>query len=134
MSTMPNSPDALRARYAAVRSHTEDLAAPLSAEDQMVQSMPDVSPTKWHRGHTTWFFETFLLEPSLTGYDAFDVEFRDLFNSYYETVGPRHPRNQRGLVSRPNVEEVGCYRAHVDAAMGKLIGCGDAEWPAVATL
>jgi len=104
-----------------VRDLTEALAAPLRPEDQVVQSMPDASPTKWHRGHTTWFFETFLLEPSLTGYDAFDADFRYLFNSYYEAVGPRHPRNQRGLVSRPNVEEVGRYRAHVDAAMQKLI-------------
>ncbi len=97
--------------------------------------MPDASPTKWHRGHTAWFFETFLLEPSLTGYDAFDVDFRYLFNSYYEAVGPRHPRNQRGLVSRPNVEEVGRYRAHVDAAMEKLIGGCDADaWPDVAAL
>ncbi len=97
--------------------------------------MPDVSPTKWHRGHTTWFFETFLLEPTLTGYDAFDTEFRYLFNSYYEAVGPRHPRSQRGLVSRPNVEEVGRYRAHVDSAMEKLIGGCDADaWPEVAAL
>jgi ergothioneine biosynthesis protein EgtB len=125
---------ALHTRFRSVRNLTEALAAPLRPEDQVVQSMPDVSPTKWQRGHTTWFFETFLLEPTLAGYDAFDLEFRYLFNSYYETVGPRHPRNQRGLVSRPNVEEVGCYRAHVDAAMEKLLGCGDAEWPAVAAL
>ena len=86
--------------------------------------MADVSPTKWHRGHTTWFFETFLLEPSLAGYYAFDADFRYLFNSYYEAVGPRHPRAQRGLLSRPTVEEVARYRAHVDAAMEKLIdGC-----------
>ncbi|MGO9874433.1 MAG: ergothioneine biosynthesis protein EgtB [Acidimicrobiia bacterium] len=119
---------ALRVRFRSVRDLTESLAAPLRPEDQVVQSMPDVSPTKWHRGHTTWFFETFLLEPQLTGYDMFDLEFRYLFNSYYETVGPRHPRNERGLVSRPNVEEVGCYRAHVDAAMEKLIDCYDSEW------
>jgi ergothioneine biosynthesis protein EgtB len=117
----------LRARLRCVRDLTEALAAPLRPEDQVVQSMPDVSPTKWHRGHTTWFFETFLLEPTLTGYDTFDPEFRYLFNSYYETVGPRHPRNERGLVSRPNVEEVGRYRAHVDAAMEKLIDCCDPE-------
>jgi ergothioneine biosynthesis protein EgtB len=124
----------LRARFRRVRDLTEALAAPLCPEDQVIQSMPDVSPTKWHRGHTTWFFETFLLEPSLAGYDAFDVEFRYLFNSYYEAVGPRHPRSQRGLVSRPNVEEVGCYRAHVDAAMGKLIDCADSNWADVAAL
>src|SRR5579862_3486068 len=129
----PHGDDAraeLRARYRRVRDLTEALAAPLRPEDQVIQSMPDVSPTKWHRGHTTWFFETFLLEPTLTGYDAFDPDFRYLFNSYYETVGPRHPRSQRGLLSRPTVEEVGRYRAHVDAAMEKLIDRCDAElWP-----
>src|SRR4051812_17811600 len=83
------------ADYRDVRGLTELLASPLSPEDQVIQSMPDVSPTKWHRGHTTWFFETFLVEPSLTGYDRFDPEFRYLFNSYYEAIGPRHPRNQR---------------------------------------
>ena len=99
-------------------------------EDQVIQSMADVSPTKWHRGHTTWFFETFLLEPTLTGYDAFDPDFRYLFNSYYEAVGPRHPRSQRGLLSRPTVDEVARYRAHVDAAMEKLIDRCDADaWP-----
>jgi len=97
--------------------------------------MADVSPTKWHRGHTTWFFETFLLEPTLTGYDAFDPDFRYLFNSYYEAVGPRHPRSQRGLLSRPTVEEVAHYRAHVDAAMDRLIDRCDAEaWPDFAAL
>ena len=125
----------LHAGYRDVRELTELLASPLSPEDQVIQSMPDVSPTKWHRGHTTWFFETFLLEPSLTGYDAFDPEFRYLFNSYYEAVGPRHPRNQRGLISRPSVEEVGRYRAHVDAAMEKLIGGCDADdWRKIAAL
>src|ERR1051326_6359564 len=79
---------ALRARYRRVRDVTEALAAPLRPEDQVIQSMADVSPTKWHRGHTTWFFETFLLEPTLIGYDAFDPDFRYLFNSYYEAVGP----------------------------------------------
>ena len=81
----------LRTRYRRVRDLTEALAAPLRPEDQVIQSMADVSPTKWHRGHTTWFFETFLLEPRLAGYDAFDPDFRYLFNSYYEAVGPRHP-------------------------------------------
>src|SRR5689334_11399883 len=107
--------DGLRARFRRTRDLTESLAAPLRPEDQVIQSMADVSPTKWHRGHTTWFFETFLLEPSLVGYDAFDTDFRYLFNSYYEAVGPRHPRAQRGLISRPTVDEVCRYRAHVDA-------------------
>jgi len=127
--------EALRAHYRRVRDLTEALAAPLRPEDQVIQSMADVSPTKWHRGHTTWFFETFLLEPTLTGYDVFDPDFRYLFNSYYETVGPRHPRSERGLLSRPTVEEVARYRAHVDAAMEKLIdGCDKDAWPEFAAL
>jgi ergothioneine biosynthesis protein EgtB len=111
----------LHARYRAVRAATEGLAAPLSPEDQTVQSMPDTSPTKWHRAHVTWFFETFLLEPSLAAYRVFHPDFGYLFNSYYEAVGRRHPRPQRGLVSRPGVEEVASYRAHVDQAMNHLL-------------
>ena len=88
-------------RFFATRALTESLAGPLSAEDQTVQSMPDVSPTKWHRAHTTWFFETFLLEPRHAGYRPFHPEFGYLFNSYYEGVGARYPRPDRGLVSRP---------------------------------
>src|SRR5438067_11940160 len=127
--------EALRARYRRVRDLTEALAAPLRPEDQVVQTMADVSPTKWHRGHTTWFFETFILEPRLTGYEAFDPDFRYLFNSYYEAVGPRHPRAQRGLLSRPTVEEVARYRVHVDGAMEKLIDCCDADtWDGFAEL
>ncbi len=125
----------LRAHYRRVRDLTEALAAPLRPEDQVVQSMADVSPTKWHRGHTTWFFETFLLQPRLSGYDTYDPDFGYLFNSYYEAVGPRHPRAQRGLIARPDVEEVARYRAHVDAAMPKLIdGCDDDAWPELAAL
>ena len=115
-------------RYAAIRDATEALAAPLSAEDQTVQSMPDVSPTKWHRAHTTWFFETFLLSPHLPGYRPFHPAYGYLFNSYYEAVGPRHPRPERGLLSRPGIAEIADYRAHVDAAMGELLaadGSGD---------
>src|SRR5438445_8773525 len=89
------------ARYASVRAATQALAAPLSAEDCALQSMPDASPVKWHLAHTTWFFETFLLEPHLPGYRLFHPEFRFLFNSYYQGVGPRWPRGQRGLLSRP---------------------------------
>jgi ergothioneine biosynthesis protein EgtB len=111
----------LHARYRAVRDRTEALAAPLSPEDQVVQSMPDVSPTKWHRAHTTWFFETFLLTPSLPRYRVFDPAYAYLFNSYYETVGPRHPRPQRGLLSRPSVDDVARYRRHVDVAMHDCI-------------
>jgi ergothioneine biosynthesis protein EgtB len=84
--------------------------------------MPDVSPTKWHRAHTTWFFETFLLGPHLPGYRVFDDAYGYLFNSYYEAVGPRHARVERGLLSRPGVEEIAAYRAHVDEAMAALLG------------
>ena len=105
--------------YAHVRAHTEALAEPLSAEDQTVQSMPDVSPTKWHRAHTTWFFETFVLS-SRPGYRLHDERFGFLFNSYYEGVGPRHDRSERGLLTRPGVAEVAAYRAHVDAAMADV--------------
>ena len=83
-----------------VRTHTEKLAAPLSAEDQVVQSMPDASPTKWHRAHTTWFFEQFLLHSQARDYRAFDARFAYLFNSYYVAAGPRHERPRRGLVTR----------------------------------
>jgi ergothioneine biosynthesis protein EgtB len=113
--------------YRRVRDETEALAAPLSPEDQVVQSMPDVSPTKWHRAHTTWFFETFLLTPYLDKYPPFDPSYGFLFNSYYEAAGPRHPRPHRGLLSRPSVDDIARYRAHVDHAMHDLIDvCPDA--------
>jgi ergothioneine biosynthesis protein EgtB len=108
-------------RYCEVRQLTEQLAAPLSAEDQTVQSMPDVSPTKWHRAHTTWFFETFLLGPHAPGYQSFDPTYAYLFNSYYEAVGPRHLRTERGLITRPGIEEIAAYRKHVDRAMLDLV-------------
>ncbi|HTC17542.1 MAG TPA: DinB family protein, partial [Stellaceae bacterium] len=101
------------ARLRVIRRRSEDLAKPLLPEDMVVQSMPDVSPTKWHLAHTSWFFETFLLVPHLAGYRAFDPAYAHLFNSYYEAVGPRYPRPARGLVSRPGVEEIMAYRAHV---------------------
>lgn len=127
--------DDLAARYEAVREHTEALAAPLSAEDQLVQSMPDVSPTKWHRAHTTWFFETFLLKEHLAGYVERDPAFAFLFNSYYEAVGSRHARDKRGLISRPSLDEVAAYRAHVDAAMQQLLaGTLSAEVQALVVL
>ena len=91
-------------RFLDVRTCTEQLAEPLSAEDQTVQSMPDASPTKWHLAHTTWFFETFVLRPHAPGYRVFDPAYEYLFNSYYEAVGPRHPRPQRGMLTRPGVE------------------------------
>jgi ergothioneine biosynthesis protein EgtB len=127
--------DALARRYASVRAHTEALAAPLSPEDQTVQSMPDASPTKWHRAHTSWFFETFLLQPLLPGYRAFDAAYAYLFNSYYEAVGPRYPRPERGLLSRPGTGEIAHYREHVDAAIARLIATlGEAPWRQAARL
>src|SRR5512143_1708583 len=115
-----------------VRAETERRAAHLSIEDQIVQSMPDASPTKWHRAHVTWFFETFLLVPHLPGYAIFDERFPFLFNSYYVAAGPRHARPQRGLITRPNADDVTAYRAHVDAAMARLIdSVADADAPRV---
>ena len=107
--------------YARVRTYTEDLVASLSAEDQCIQSMEDASPAKWHRAHTTWFFEQFVLVPHLAGYRIFDADFQFLFNSYYESVGERQARPQRGLITRPSCAHVGAYRAHVDAAMAGLL-------------
>ena len=114
----------LSERYRAVRAQSLARAAPLSPEDAQAQSMPDASPAKWHLAHVTWFFETFLLLPSLPGYEAFDPDFGFLFNSYYEAVGPRHPRPARGLITRPPLERVLAYRAHVDAAMERLLAGG----------
>ncbi|HTX62855.1 MAG TPA: ergothioneine biosynthesis protein EgtB [Acidimicrobiales bacterium] len=111
----------LETGYATVRRTTEQLAAPLSPEDQTVQSMPDVSPTKWHRGHTSWFFETFLLQDELPGYRQHHPAYAFIFNSYYEAIGARHPRPERGVLSRPGVEEVAAYRRHVDQAMHELL-------------
>ncbi|HEX4123943.1 MAG TPA: ergothioneine biosynthesis protein EgtB [Tepidisphaeraceae bacterium] len=108
-------------RYLGVRQFTESLCQPLVTEDFVVQSMPDVSPTKWHLAHTSWFFETFLLLPHLRGYQPFDPHFSYLFNSYYVAMGDRHCRQNRGLLSRPTVEQVFAYRKHVDAHMAELI-------------
>lgn len=123
---------ALLAGYQAVRQLTETLTAPLSPEDQQLQSMPDASPTKWHRAHTTWFFETFILQPHKPGYCVFDDHFNYLFNSYYEAVGARHPRPERGLISRPTAATVAQYRHYVDAAITDLLDC--AEDATLATL
>ena len=103
--------------YLRVRGETERRAAPLSAEDQVVQSMPDASPAKWHRAHTTWFFEQFLLGEHCDGYEPFHPDYAFLFNSYYVSAGPRHARNARGMLTRPGVEEITAYRRHVDAAV-----------------
>ncbi|MEO7399892.1 MAG: ergothioneine biosynthesis protein EgtB [Polaromonas sp.] len=114
-------PDDVRLRYRKVRAHSLELAAPLSVEDQAVQSMPDTSPTKWHLAHTTWFFEALLLQAHASGYTVFDPAFHYLFNSYYESLGPRHPRPQRGLLTRPSLEQVHAYRRYVDEALEKLM-------------
>src|SRR6202795_3268326 len=104
-----------------VRAETEARASHLSAEDQIVQSMADASPTKWHRAHVTWFFEQFVLVPHVPSYKIFDQRFPFLFNSYYVAAGPRHARPQRGLIARPNGDDVTAYRAHVDGAVERLI-------------
>jgi ergothioneine biosynthesis protein EgtB len=104
-----------------VRAETERRAALLSAEDQVIQSMPDASPTKWHRAHVTWFFEEFLLRKFEADYKPFDERFGYLFNSYYVSAGPRHARPQRGMITRPDAAEVMAYRTHVDAAVAALI-------------
>jgi ergothioneine biosynthesis protein EgtB len=111
----------LAEHYQQVRQVSEKLCQPLVTEDYGIQSMPDVSPPKWHLAHTTWFFETLLLVPNLPGYKVFHPKFGYLFNSYYESIGERHPRPQRGLLSRPTVEEVYRYRAHVDQSMHELL-------------
>jgi ergothioneine biosynthesis protein EgtB len=108
-------------RYETIRAHTETLSASLSAEDQCVQSMPDASPAKWHRAHVTWFFEEFVLRASRENYRVFDEDFRYLFNSYYDTIGSRHPRPMRGLLTRPDTARIGEYRRHVDEAMLRLL-------------
>jgi ergothioneine biosynthesis protein EgtB len=128
------SGDDLADRYTAVRDLTEQLAAPLSGEDQTVQSMPDVSPTKWHRAHTTWFFETFVLPRACRDYEVFHPDYGYLFNSYYEAVGARHPRAERGLLSRPGIAEIAQYRAHVDAEMASAIPTLSPELQALAEL
>jgi ergothioneine biosynthesis protein EgtB len=118
---------ALARQYAGVRATTVRLAAPLSAEDQMLQSMPEASPAKWHLAHTTWFFETFLLTPQAPQYQPFDERFRQLFNSYYKQVGSHPYRGARGLMSRPSLEDVHAYRRGVDEAMLSLIESAEDE-------
>ncbi|MDB5465482.1 MAG: hypothetical protein JWQ46_244, partial [Phenylobacterium sp.] len=115
--------EALR-RYETVRQASEAMTRSLTPEDQLAQSMPDASPTKWHLAHTTWFFETFLLTPRLAGYRVFDPRFGFLFNSYYEALGARQPRPARGLITRPSLDDVLSYRAHVDEGMARLLAQG----------
>jgi ergothioneine biosynthesis protein EgtB len=127
--------EALGRRFAQVRAATVELTANLSAEDQCVQSMPDASPVKWHLAHTTWFFEAVVLAPHVMGYRPFDERWSRLFNSYYEQLGPRHPRSQRGLLTRPSLDEVREYRRHVDESVQAFIRESDPHaWHAAAPL
>ncbi len=125
----PESRDQLAARlkaaYRTVRDETERRAAPLSPEDQLVQSMPDASPTKWHRAHVTWFWEQFLLGEHCPGYTPFHPDYAYLFNSYYVSAGPRHSRAHRGDLTRPSAHDVTAYRKHVDAAVAKFFDHAD---------
>jgi ergothioneine biosynthesis protein EgtB len=123
MTTRPTDP--LAARYRAVRRATEALCEPLEVEDYVIQSMPDASPAKWHLAHTSWFFETFVLSAHVPGYRPYHPQFAVLFNSYYNAVGPRWPRPERGLLSRPTVAEVFRYRAYVDERMAALFERAD---------
>lgn len=119
----------LLARYRRIRRQTEAICQPLATEDYCIQTMPDVSPPKWHIAHVSWFFETFLLTPFLPRYAVFHPRFDYLFNSYYVTHGQPFPRPQRGLLARPTVAEIYRYRAHVDAAMLELIDtAAEANW------
>jgi len=122
-------------RLAEVRSATESLVETLDPEDQNLQSMPEVSPAKWHRAHTTWFFETFVLEPHAHGYECFNPAFAELFNSYYNGVGRQHPRASRALLSRPDTDEIGRYRRYADKALEKLLSeCGARVFERIAPL
>lgn len=109
-------------RFRATRALTAELAAPLQPEDFAVQSMPDASPAKWHLAHTSWFFEQFVLVPHLPGYRPYDERYAYLFNSYYEAVGPRHNRAERGLLTRPGIDEIRAYRAYIDESMQRYFG------------
>ncbi|MCD0421086.1 ergothioneine biosynthesis protein EgtB [Rubrivivax sp. JA1024] len=129
---MPDAVSELAARFRAVRAHSEALAAPLSAEDQQLQAMPDASPTKWHLAHTSWFFEAVVLAPHAPGFRPYDERWARLFNSYYESLGPRHPRPQRGLLSRPSLDEVLAWRRVVDAGVNAFIAEADADTRAAA--
>src|SRR6267154_959496 len=121
-------------RYREIRQTTLNLAKPYSAEDQMLQSMPDASPMKWHMAHTTWFFETFILSPHVPGYRLFDSRYQYLFNSYYKQLGSHPYRGARGLMSRPSLNEVHAYRSHVDEAMQRHLEAADERTSALIEL
>jgi ergothioneine biosynthesis protein EgtB len=115
----------LRERYRDIRNTTLHITSPFSAEDLMLQSMPDASPAKWHLAHTTWFFETFILSPQVPSYKPFDPRFKQLFNSYYKQLGAHPYRGARGLMSRPSLDEIRTYREHVDLAMLRYLEVPD---------
>ena len=125
-ATEVRSPEEILNAYRRVRSQTEALASPITPEDAQIQSMTDVSPTKWHLGHTSWFFETFLLSER-AGYELIREEYRVLFNSYYNTVGKQHPRSRRGMLCRPPLADVLDYRHAVDAGVHRYLEGASAE-------
>ncbi len=124
----PSIGEPLADRYRRIRNLSLELAAPLSPEDQVVQTIPEVSPTKWHLAHATWFFEQFCLRAHVDGYEPVYERYQFLFNSYYHTASDMHPRPLRGLLSRPTVKDIHEYRRRVDDTMLELIrDCGDAD-------
>ncbi|TAK85224.1 MAG: ergothioneine biosynthesis protein EgtB, partial [Aquabacterium sp.] len=127
-------PETPAGRFLAVRRRTLDLVRGLSDADCTVQSMPDASPAKWHLAHTTWFFETFLLHAADPAHPLFDERYPRLFNSYYESLGPRHPRPQRGLLTRPALPEVIAYRESIDRAVQALLAAGRLDAAGLETL
>src|ERR1700721_2266429 len=114
-------PSAVEASYGSGRQSSQRLCESLSDADATIQAMPDASPAKWHLAHTSWFFETMVLGPHLPGYRVFDDSYNFLFNSYYETIGARHPRPKRGMITRPSLEVISAYRAHVDPGAERLL-------------
>jgi len=132
--TRPEPAPSAVALFEKVRAQTETLASPLRPEDMMLQSMEDASPAKWHLAHTTWFFEEFILKPRVPDYRTPDERFAFLFNSYYVQAGPRHARNQRGLISRPHCDDVAAYRAHVTGAMTDLLAAARDDRDEIAEL
>jgi len=124
----------LLSRYLEIRTTSVELSQPYSAEDQMLQSMPDASPMKWHLAHTTWFFETFILAAKVPGYKPFDSRYKHLFNSYYKQLGSHPYRGSRGLMSRPSLDEVHAYRNWVDREVERYIDHASPESAALIEL
>ncbi len=132
---LPHDPATLVERYQSVRRVTEDICAPLATEDYVIQAAPEASPAKWHLGHVSWFFESFVLGPHLKSYKPVDANYRYIFNSYYNGVGPQFSRPARGHLSRPTVKEVYEYRDFVDESVIALIETtGPDELPALGSL